>query len=166
MSSAYMLPALPSLGSLPYDLDDAQYRLNQVRTQAEAKELSEASTIVFQNEVKRISALLDSTRKMIDRIVGGKPMSSDTPKQVQSMLTTIRSGIDGLYEIVGNGTVLDWAKNNFDKLPTTAKNIYEDVKEEVDKGLDEVVGKAAILSPFLIIILALVLAIFIFARKA
>lgn len=161
-SKTDMYPTIPELGSLPYALQKAEQRLFDAFAWAEDRHLTEASRAVYEAEGSRLRNLVVQCQAIISRINGGTPAKSDSVKQVSSLIDAINSGVDGLNQIIGNGTVLDYANNTFKDVGEGAKEAYSKVKEEVTETADKIVSGNA---PWLILILGLVLAIIIFARK-
>lgn len=161
MTTINILPARPELGSLPYDLNEARNRLNNVMTEGEGRDLTDAVKTVVENECKRLNGLMANAYAMIDRIVGGSASPSDTPKNLSSLVNVINSGIDALSKVVGNGTVIDFVRNKGGEVLDGAQGIYDDTK----KGIEKTADKISSASPFIILVLVLVLGIVFFAGR-
>jgi hypothetical protein len=157
-----MYPTIPELGSLPYELQDAERRLQETFAWAETRSLTEAVRVVYENEGARLRDLVAQCQKTINRINGGTPAKSDSVTMVKSLLSAINSGIDGLNTLVGNGTALDYAKSLLNDSVEEIGDAYHTVKEEVTSTANELISGNA---PWLIIILGLVLAIVFFVKK-
>lgn len=161
-SKTDMYPTIPELGSLPYDLQKLEQRLIDAFAWAESRNLTEASRAVYEAEGARIRNLVVECQSVINRINGGTPAKTDSIKRVKELLSAIGSGIDGLNAIIGNGTAIDYAKNLMEEGKEVVTDTYDKVKEEVTDTADKLISGNA---PWLILILGLVLAIIIFARK-
>lgn len=158
----YMYPTLPELGEIPYQLEAASTRLYDLMGWAEERSLTDSVKLVYQNETKRISLLLEQAKSVVRRINSGEGGKGDTVKHANSLLEAINSGLDGLNALIGNGTALDYARNVFGDVGEGAKEAYSKVKEELIDTSDKLIGGNA---PWLILILGLVLAIVIFVKR-
>lgn len=162
MDIAY--PTIPALGDLPYQLNEAHNRLINAMGAAAGQDMLDAVKEIYNNEVSRLTGLLQVADAMVSRINSGSASPNDTVQNVTNVIGLLNAGIDGLNTIVGNSTALEYAQNVAADVETKVQQGYDIAKVGADGLASIVTDKIDSYGPWIILILFLVLGIAFYTR--